>query len=108
LNKENVVAADAVLSRELKNLHEELLTSRRERSLPAADQTSAGASKAARASQPQDTAQEQELRNKLSEFVETITEYVEEAEKNVSAHPAASVAGAMVVGILIGRLLGRR
>jgi ElaB/YqjD/DUF883 family membrane-anchored ribosome-binding protein len=37
-----------------------------------------------------------------------ITEFVEEAEQNVSEHPTASVVGALVVGILIGRLLGRR
>ena len=31
-----------------------------------------------------------------------------EAEKGISAHPTQSVAGALLVGILIGRLLGRR
>jgi ElaB/YqjD/DUF883 family membrane-anchored ribosome-binding protein len=42
------------------------------------------------------------------EFLDEATKFFDEAEKNVSAHPAASMVGALVVGILIGRLLGRR
>ena len=60
------------------------------------------------ASQLQDTAEEQKLRGTLGEFVDAITEFIEGAEKSVSAHPAANVIGGIVVGILIGRLLGRR
>jgi hypothetical protein len=44
-----------------------------------------------------------------SKFVDdAVTEFFEEAEKNVSAHPAAHVIGGVGVGILIGRLPGRR
>ncbi len=32
----------------------------------------------------------------------------QEVEKDIASHPAQSVVGALVVGILIGRLLGRR
>ncbi len=48
------------------------------------------------------------LREQLRDFVDEITDFFEEAEKNVAAHPAESVLGAMLVGILIGYLLGRR
>jgi len=34
--------------------------------------------------------------------------FFDQADKNIAAHPTASVLGALVVGILIGRLLGRR
>lgn len=101
------MTVNAVLSRELKSLHEELSASHRERSLPPADRTSTSGGTAARASQLEESAEEQQLHGELREFANVITEFVEEAEKDVSAHPTASVIGAMVVGILIGRLLGR-
>ena len=47
------------------------------------------------------------LHEELRELDNEIKEFVDDAEKNVSAHPTASVIGAMVLGILIGRLLGR-
>ena len=34
--------------------------------------------------------------------------FFEEAEKSISAHPAQSVVGAFLAGVLVGRLLGRR
>ena len=37
-----------------------------------------------------------------------VTDPFEEAEKNIAAHPVQSVLSTLVVGILIGRLLGRR
>lgn len=100
------MTADAVLSRELKSLQEELSASHRERQSPA-ERTSASAGTAARGGQPEDAAEEQQLRAELREFVNATTEFVADAEKKVSANPTASVIGAMVVGILIGRLLGR-
>ena len=101
------MTADAVLSRELESLKEELSASHRERLSPA-DRTPTSGATAERAGRPEDTAEEQQLRAELREFVNVITEFVEEAEKKVSENPTASVVGAMVVGILIGRLLGRR
>jgi ElaB/YqjD/DUF883 family membrane-anchored ribosome-binding protein len=59
-------------------------------------------------SQLEDTAEEQQLHGTVGKFIEAITEFFEEAEKNVSAHPTAHVIGGVVVGILIGRLVGRR
>jgi len=37
-----------------------------------------------------------------------VKNFFAETEKNISAHPAQSVIGALLVGILIGHLLGRR
>ena len=37
-----------------------------------------------------------------------VTGFFEEAEKSIATHPAQSVVGGLLVGILIGRLLGRR
>ena len=102
------MTSHAALSRELKSLHEELSTSHRERRSPRPGHGSASGAKAAPVSKPKDTAEEQQLHGELGDFVHVIKEFVEEAEKDVSTHPAASVIGAMVVGILIGRLLGRR
>jgi ElaB/YqjD/DUF883 family membrane-anchored ribosome-binding protein len=102
------MAADAVVSRELKSLQEELSASQREHRTPPADPVSVNAGTAPQSSQPEDTADEQQLHGTVGKFIEAITEFFEEAETNVSAHPAAHVIGGIVVGILIGRLLGRR
>lgn len=101
------MATDAVLSRELKSLQEEISASRRDSQSPLADQTTATAETGAPADQPEDMQAEQQLHGEVREFVNEITEFFADAEKNISAHPTATVIGAMVVGILIGRLLGR-
>jgi ElaB/YqjD/DUF883 family membrane-anchored ribosome-binding protein len=104
------MVADAELSREPQSLQEELSASQRDHPSAPADPVSASAGTVPQTSQPGDaaTADEQELHGTVDKFIEAITEFFEEAEKNVSAHPAANVIGGMVVGILIGRLLGRR
>ena len=97
------MAADVVVSRELKSLQDELSAAQRERS--AAPATPAPPSPA----EPvKESADERELRDQLRELVNEVTNFFGEAEKNISAHPTQSVIGAMLVGILIGRLLGRR
>ena len=102
--------ADAVLSRELKSLQEELSVSQRERlsptSAPAAPIVSGAI--AVPVSPPKETVDEYELREQLHDFANEVTKFFEEVEKNISAHPTESVVGAMLVGVLIGRLLGRR
>jgi ElaB/YqjD/DUF883 family membrane-anchored ribosome-binding protein len=99
------VAKDTVLSRELKSLQEELSASHREHRPSPAARGSASSATTATAGQPEDTPAAAQLREELREFVNEITEFIEDAEKNVSAHP---VLGAMSVGILIGYLIGRR
>jgi hypothetical protein len=99
--------ADVIASRELKSLQDELLTAQRERM--AAPQAPATATVVpGPAEPPEDTPSERELREQLRELVSEVTNFFEEAEKSISAHPTQSVVGALLVGILIGRLLGRR
>ena len=97
-----------VLSHEPQLLQEELSASQREHPSSPADTVSVGAGTTPQTSQPEDTADEQQLHGTVGKFIEAITEFFEEGEKNVSAHPAAHVIGGIVVGILIGRLVGRR
>jgi ElaB/YqjD/DUF883 family membrane-anchored ribosome-binding protein len=100
------MAADAVISRELESLHQEVSASQRARPMPhdKPDPTSREAD--AQTIPLEDVAPQQQY-GAGSKFVDAVAEFFEEAEKNVSAHPAAHVIGGVVVGILIGRLLGR-
>jgi len=100
------MATDAVMSRELRSLQDELSISQRERAAPASAPPPSAAAGAPVA--PTETVEEQELRQQLRELVNEVTTFFEEAEKNISAHPTESVVGALLVGVFIGRLLGRR
>jgi ElaB/YqjD/DUF883 family membrane-anchored ribosome-binding protein len=96
--------ADEVMSRELKSLQEELSASQKERAASAAAASDAPPS----AAEPIDqTSDARELQDQLHELASEVTSFFEEAEKGISAHPTQSVVGALLVGILIGRLLGR-
>jgi ElaB/YqjD/DUF883 family membrane-anchored ribosome-binding protein len=99
------MAADVIVSRELQSLQKELSATRRT-SMTAPENASGSA--AAAAEPPKESADEGDLRDQLRELAAEVTRFFEEAESTVSAHPAQSVIGAMLVGILIGRLLGRR
>jgi len=112
------LSADRVLSHELKSLQEEVAAAHRQRqvptsSSPAPDRTSAGdmpgadGAATAAAAAPGQTAEERALRDQLGEFVDQVTQFFEDAEKNIATHPAESVIAALLLGILIGRLLGR-
>lgn len=101
------MGADAVVSRELKSLQDELLVSRKERT-PAAAAAPAAAVAPPPPADPAETLDDLELRDQLSEFANEVTSFFGDAEKTISAHPTQSVAGALLVGILIGRLIGRR
>jgi hypothetical protein len=107
--------ADPVLSRELKSLQEEVSASQQQRlSAPlAAPANHNGSSAAAGVTAPppafaEAADEEQDWREQLGEFADEITSFFAQAEKNISTHPLESVAGAMLIGFLIGRLLGRR
>ena len=95
------MAADIVVSHELKSLQEELSAAQQARL--AAPAVSPSAPEPVR-----ESAEERELRQQLRELADEVTRFFEEAEKNISAHPAQSVVGALLVGILIGRLLRTR
>jgi hypothetical protein len=99
------MAADLVVSRELKSLQDELSAAQRERlAAPIAPDTPPPTP----AEQSKQSSQERELRDQLRELANELTSFFEEADKTISAHPTQSVIGAMLVGILIGYLLGRR
>jgi ElaB/YqjD/DUF883 family membrane-anchored ribosome-binding protein len=57
---------------------------------------------------PKEATEEKELRDQLRDLMDELKTFFAEADKNISVHPAQSVFGALLVGILIGRLLGRR
>lgn len=99
------MTADAVISGELNSLQEELAASKQKRLATPAVPPSQEAT--ARVDQPEVAAEQDQQRGQLHDLVEVMKEFVGEAEKNLAAHPAANVVGAMVLGILIGRLLGR-
>ncbi len=103
------MAIDVVVSRELKSLQDELATTKIERS---ANGEPAAAGHVIAPTTAPDTSpnpsQELELQGYLRQLAEEVTELFGEAEKSISTHPTQSVAGALVLGILIGRLLGRR
>jgi len=99
------MAVDPVLSGELTALREELSASRRQRQPMGAESRAAGETKAAPVGAPEEETEElQDLQELLDETVK----FVEEAGRNLSTHPVANVVGAFVVGIMIGRLFGRR
>lgn len=100
------MATDAIVARELKSLQEELSASQKERPTTAA--APAAAMPSAAAEPVRETPDEGELRDQLREFANELTNFFDEAERSISAHPGQSVIGALLVGILIGRLLGRR
>jgi ElaB/YqjD/DUF883 family membrane-anchored ribosome-binding protein len=99
------MVADVLVSRELKSLQDELATSQRERAATPASASASGGSTA----QPQaEPSNDMDLQDQLRHFANELTDLFDEAEKSISAHPTQSVVGALLVGILIGRLLGRR
>jgi len=100
------VATDAVVARELKALREELSIAQRG-AAPPAPSPPADAPAMPPVS-PQQTAEERELWESLRELASEATGFFEEAEKNIAMHPTQSVVGALLIGILIGSLLGRR
>jgi len=99
------MAADHVVSRELKTLQEELSAAQRER---LAEPTAPPMQPSSPPEPIDGSTEKHELRDQLSELANALTGFLEEAERDIGAHPGRSVIGALVVGILIGRLLGRR
>jgi hypothetical protein len=100
------MAADVVISRELESLRQEISASQRERPMPHVKPDPTSREAGAQTVPFEDAAPQQQY-GAGSNFVDAVTEFFEQAEKNVSAHPAAHVIGGVVVGILIGRLLGQ-
>jgi ElaB/YqjD/DUF883 family membrane-anchored ribosome-binding protein len=96
-----------MVSRELKALQDQVAQRQRLASpAPAASAPSPSATAAPATATPD--AEEKKLREEIDDFLKEASGLFEEAEKNIAAHPTASVIGALVVGILIGRMLARR
>jgi len=95
------MAADDSVSQDLKALHEESSTSQKER---AATTSAAAGAAPVHAGSIADA----ELTDQLGQFADELKGLFGGAEKSISAHPTQNVVGALLVGILIGRLLGRR
>jgi len=98
--------ADPALKREVKSLQEELSASKRARSAAA---SASGPSPATASAAPSERGtDEQQVRDQINELVNEVSGFLGRAEAKMAAHRIESIAGALLVGILIGRLLGRR
>ena len=95
--------SDVVLSRELKSLQEEVSASQKECAAAAAAPVLSPVGAPIK-----DTPDERELSEQLRQFADEITDFFDEAENSIAAHPTQSVMAAMLVGIMIGWVLGRR
>lgn len=115
--REEGLPADPVVSRELSSLREELASARRRRprkpaeepagvdDLPAAGTAGAGDASAVTKAELR---AEPETDGQLRDLVKEIADFFDEAEENISAHPATSIVAALLLGIAIGSLLARR
>ena len=110
-------AGDPVLERELKALQDDVSTAQRRRrsrrdrpteSAPAPAPTEIAAKPQPPDGAEEDSSEARKLHEQLRELLDEATGIFDEAERSIATHPAAAVLGALVVGILIGRLLGRR
>jgi hypothetical protein len=105
--------ADPVLSSELTALREELARSREQRDRPAPPSRDTAPNRAPRepeaaAPTPNASAEDQRVSAWLEAFTDEITGFFGQAEETVSEHPAESIVAALLLGIVIGCLLGRR
>lgn len=97
------MAIDATLTDELQALKEELAAGRGER--PAAEHAEQTEAEPPPAGEPDE---DRHIVEQLQDLIATFKDYIEEAEHNIAEHPAASVVGALLLGILIGRHIGKR
>ena len=101
------MAADTILARELLALQDQLSAAPRRRAAPAVEVEAEGQSEAA-PDRSDVAGEERQIAEQLHDLASLIKEYAEEAEQTVAEHPTASVIGALLLGVLIGRLLGKR
>ena len=111
------MASNSQTFRELQSLRDELSTARRERPSPAVSPPSsphpdagisANGSEGADAG-PQKGASKQGLPSEdVRELVDEVAQFFQENAKSIAANPAASVIGALAVGVIVGWMLARR
>ena len=102
------MATDETLSRELSSLHQEATASRQERRSPPANPSAGGGETSTQFAPPGQPSPGQQTNGEFVDFVNMIKELAEDTEKKMSTHPMTNVMGALVIGILIGRLFSRR
>jgi ElaB/YqjD/DUF883 family membrane-anchored ribosome-binding protein len=102
------MAADATLTHELRALKEELAAGRGERAAAAAEQAEHAEELQAEPPPMEEAAEDRHIVEQLQDLIATFKDYIQEAEHNIEEHPAASVIGALLLGILIGRHIGKR
>lgn len=102
------MTADSTISRELSWLQEELAASGRKRASHSADRAPPNGETATRSTESEDGIEEKQRRGELCKGVKVNKEITGQTETNVSARSTWNVMSAMVVGILVGRMLGRR
>jgi ElaB/YqjD/DUF883 family membrane-anchored ribosome-binding protein len=104
INAGAVMRTDSLISHELKTLKDELSASQKKRAVSpvagAAPQNMVGPASAPSTANG--------LHDQVRQFADELKGLFDRADNGISAHPTQSVVGAMLVGILIGRLLGRR
>ncbi len=103
---------------ELQSLREELSTAERARKLrdapsPAsaelrAEDLKRAATGPATAAAPDGATDSEALRDEISELMSEAMRFLEERERDMGEHPVAIAIGGVVVGLIIGRMLGRR
>jgi ElaB/YqjD/DUF883 family membrane-anchored ribosome-binding protein len=98
------MARDSVVSQQLKTLHEELSASQKER----AASTVAGDAPENMAEPVAKPQEGNKLHDQLRQLMDELKSLFDGVDKSISAHPTQSLVGTLLVGILIGRLLGRR
>jgi cytochrome c556 len=102
-----ILPTDTILSRELTSLQEDISRSQRERLSASAHATGTHTT-----TTPDSDRTEAEdagkMRDDLREFIEEMTKFIADAEKNITEHPTVSIVGALLIEILIGRSFGRR
>ncbi len=86
------MSADLSVSSELKSLRDELAVSQRARTSPNLDGSVASDAKAATAAvQSEEAVEDEEVRSEFRELADELTKIFDEAERNLSAHPVASL-----------------
>ena len=105
------MASKSAMLEELQSLREGLSTARRARKSkgapsPVAAEPAPTGSVAAAA--PDGAADSEKLHDQIGELMNEAARFLEEREKDIGAHPVAIAIGGIVVGMIIGRMLGRR
>jgi hypothetical protein len=112
------MASKSLTLEELRSLREELSSARRARrptdapspatAEPLAEDRNPAATGPAAPAAPDGAVDHEIPRDEISELMSEAARFLEERESDMGAHPVAIAIGGIVVGLIIGRMLGRR